>query len=53
MESAVAVPQEGPGAGVVAVGEVEDLLLELRDGGEGASADGFPGDDVEPDLDLV
>ena len=46
-------PQEGAGAGVVVVGEAEDPLLELGNGGEGAAADGLPGDDVEPDLDLV
>ena len=46
-------PQEGPGPGVVVVGEAEDPLLELGDGGEGAAADGLPGDDVEPNLDLV
>ena len=40
-------------AGVVVVGEAEDLFLELGDRGEGAAADGFLGDDVEPDLDLV
>ena len=41
------------GAGVIAVGEVEDLFLELGDRGERATADGFLGDDIEPDLDLV
>ena len=46
-------PQEGPGPGIVVVGEAEDPLLELGDRGEGAAADGFLGDDVEPDLDLV
>ena len=35
------------------LGEGEDLLLELGDGGEGAAADGLLGDDVEPDFDLV
>ena len=34
-------------------GEAQDSLLELGDGGEGAAADGLPGDDVEPDFDLV
>ncbi len=46
-------PQEGPGPGVVVVGEAKDPLLELGDGGEGAAADDFLGDDVEPDFDLV
>ena len=45
--------QEGLGAEVVVVGEVEDLLLELDDGGEGAAADGLLRLEVEPDLDLV
>ena len=40
-------------AGVIVVGEAEDLLLELGDRGEGAAADGLSGDDIEPDLDLV
>ena len=29
------------------------LSFELGNGGEGAAADGLPGDDVEPDFDLV
>ena len=35
------------------VGEAQDLLLELGDGGEGTAADRLLRDDVEPDLDLV
>ena len=46
-------PHEGPGIGVVVVGEAADLLLELGDGGEGTAADGLLRDEVESDLDLV
>ena len=46
-------PHERPGTGVVVVGEVADLLLELGDGGEGTAADGLLRDEMEPDLDLV
>ena len=46
-------PHKGPGIGVVVVGEVADLLLELGDGGEGTAANGLLRDEMEPDLDLV
>ena len=46
-------PHEGPGIGVVVLGEAQNLLLELGDGREGAAADSLLRDEVEPDLDLV
>ena len=46
-------PDEGPGALIVGLDEGIDVLPELGDGGEGRAAQGFPGEDGEPDFDLV
>ena len=46
-------PQAGPGAGVVGVGEAEELRLELGDGSEGTAAAGLRGDAVAPDPNRV
>jgi hypothetical protein len=53
IESGVAVQDEGAAAAVVVAYEAVDLLDQVSDASEGSAPNRPPGDDVEPDLDLV